>query len=328
MVPTFERQAPDRRPVPFGLKLFGKALRLAGADKILSASEAEIVAAQKPFPHNFLTNAIFGKMARGVTARDERFGRGLTVRIYEPADRPLVVPCVLYMHGGGWVSGDPGITDWWCSELAKQAGIVVASVDYRLAPLHRFPAGLMDCYRALRWLADHHAALRIDPDQIGVAGDSAGANLAAALCLLARERGGPAIAHQTLIYPALDLTLSSPSVAENADAPILSADACRAFAGHYLGPQGGARDPLASPLFAEDLSDLPPALIQVAEHDPLRDDGWRYAKRLEAAGVPVRITEYAGAPHGFATFPGVTNIARRSLDEVCAYQAAPSGQDW
>lgn len=180
-----------------------------------------------------------------------------------------------------------------------------------------------DCYEALAWLHERGAGLGIDAAHIGVAGESAGGNLAAALCLASRDRGGPRIDFQTLIYPALDMTSGSPSIAENADAPFLNPGAMNTFRACYFGSGGDATNPLASPLLAPSLEGLPPALIQVAQHDPIRDDGWRYAARLRTAGVPVRITEYAGAAHGYLNFPGLCpRIAARAIDEIATYHGA------
>lgn len=280
---------------------------------------AELEADQKPLPRNLLVDFLFGARAAGVSVRDVLDVAGRQLRLYEPQKRDTEGSALLYFHGGGWVSGDPNMTDWWCSQYAARTGALVASIDYRLAPKHRFPAGLTDGYSALCWLHDQSASLKLDTQRIGVAGDSAGANLAAALCLYARERNGPAIASQTLICPALDLSLGSCSIAENANAPLLSEQALRAYVRHYLGDATPASNPLASPLLAADHSQLPPALIQVAEHDPLRDDGWRYAARLRAAGNHVRVTEYAGSPHGLTTFPGLTPLSAAALEEACVF---------
>ncbi|MDB6076332.1 MAG: putative lipase/esterase [Akkermansiaceae bacterium] len=308
-------------PVSSLLRLLGFVARLTSGD-VATRSDEKLVAAQKDLPRNFLTTAVLGQRARSVRISDEIIPgppAGLRVRLFSPDAPASPAPGLLYLHGGGWVAGDIGISEWWCSQVAARTGSVVASLAYRLAPRHRFPDGLEDCYRALEWLHENRHRLGIDPAQIGVAGDSAGGNLAAALCLLARQRGGPAIVRQTLIYPALDLTLASPSMLEKAEAPLLTKRAMQGFVHHYLGGKSTAGEPLVSPLFAEDLAGLPPALIQVAEHDPLRDDGWRYAARLREAGVAVHITEYAGAPHGFAALPGLTPLAGRALDEACQY---------
>ncbi len=314
-----------RKPVRLRLRMFGGLLALTGADRV--GSEAELATGQRPFARNFVTDAIFGKREPGVRVTDDRFcgeAGDLTLRIYRSAHQRPRAAAILYMHGGGWVSGAVGMTDWWCSKFAARTGSLVASLDYRLAPRHRFPAALEDGFVALRWLRDRATDLGIDPEGIGVAGDSAGGNLAAALCLYTRDKAGPPIAGQTLINPPLDLTFASPSVTENATAPFLSAAAIEAYARLYLGPSVSPGEPYASPLLSGDLSSLPPALIQVGEHDPLRDDGWRYALGLSEAGVPVRITEYAGAPHGFALFPGLTRLAGQALDDAVSHHLSPT----
>jgi acetyl esterase len=153
-------------------------------------------------------------------------------------------------------------------------------------------------------------------------GDSAGGNLSAIICQVIRDEGGPTIAHQALMYPGIDATLSQPSIVEHADAPILSRASIDVFLQHYLGPHGlTADDPLISPLWATSHANLPPALVQTADLDPLRDEGKLYAERLAAAGVPVRHTNYVGAPHGFASFPGATLIVRRRVDQTTVRQS-------
>ncbi len=194
----------------------------------------------------------------------------------------------------------------------------MVSVDYRLAPLNPFPAAVEDAYAALLWAADE---LGVEGRRLGVMGDSAGGNLAAVASLMARDRSGPQISHQALIYPNTDQTLSGSSMRTNDNKPFLLAADVVAYRGHYLGdPPTAVRDPYASPLLAEDHSGLPPALIQVAEHDPIRDGGTRYAEALRAAGVPVRLTEYVGMPHGFLSCPGVCRSAPQALAEICAEQ--------
>lgn len=326
---SLRRAGLARRPVPFALRLLDRLLTVSGVSEIATTTEAQIVAGQKPLPRNSLTNLLFGKPLGNKDVEFECLkvdGSDLSLRVYRPKQPRAGRVGLLYFHGGGWVGGDAGLSDWWCSHYAARTQTVVASLDYRLAPVHRFPAALQDCYQALRWFSDQHEVLGIDPGCIGVAGDSAGGNLAAALCIYAGEHQGPPIAYQILINPALDLTFSSDSVSENTSAPLLSELALRAYARHYIGRNQLPAHPHASPLLAEDLSHLPPALIQVGEHDPLRDDGWRYAMRLEAQGVPVQVTEYAGAPHGFVNFPNLTRIAQRALGEAILYGAsfAPS----
>ncbi|HXW09742.1 MAG TPA: alpha/beta hydrolase [Steroidobacteraceae bacterium] len=216
-------------------------------------------------------------------------------------------PSVLFIHGGGWVVGGVDSLDYLCANLCDRLNVGVAAVDYRLAPDHRFPAGLEDCYSALTWLATQ--AQR----PILVVGDSAGGNLAAALCLLARDRGGPVIAHQTLIYPALDACMESPSMALEKTG-MTRAD-CDAIVRHYLGDHD-PRDPLVSPIHATDLGGLPPAFIVTADHDLLRDDGARYAECLRTAGVEVRYVNYPDMPHGFLSQPRLCAGAPAALADI------------
>ncbi len=280
-------------------------------------------AQQRRVGHSRLTDLLTGRVAPGVTSTDTT-ARGaagpVPVRVHRP-DRagggPL--PLVVHFHGGGWTLGSPDLGDWLCSHVAATVGAVVVSVDYRRAPAHRFPAAAEDCYAVVADLVARAAALGIDPDRVGVVGDSAGGNLAAVVCLMARDRSGPRIAHQALVYPSVDLTLSSPSMDGEADAPFFTRADAHAFREHYLGGQD-PRAPYASPLFAPDHSGLPPALVQVAEHDPVRDDGRRYAEVLRAAGVPVRLTEYVGTPHAWVSLPGVCRSAPQALAELCAEQ--------
>jgi acetyl esterase len=277
---------------------------------------------QQRIGHNVVTDLLFGSVAKGVESTDGT-AKGevgpVPVRIYRPRGATGALPLVVNFHGGGWTIGSLDSADWLCSSVAADLDAVVVSVEYRLAPGHRYPAATEDCYAALVDVVARAADLGADPTRVAVMGDSAGGNLAAVVSLMARDRGGPAIAHQGLIYPATDLTMSSPSVEENAHAPILTKADMLAFRAHYLG-DSDPRQPYASPLFAEDLSGLPPALVQVAEHDPLRDEGLRYAEKLRAAGVPVRTTQYAGMPHGFASFPRICRSAPQALAELCEEQ--------
>ncbi len=305
---------------------------------VASRSEEEVIALQRRgMPENRMTDLLFGKTAPGVSVSDRRIpgpDTDIPVRVYRPAGaftgpaattnrnptgptnptapRPLVV----YYHGGGFVFGYLRMGDWLCGQVAAKVGAVVVSVDYRLAPVHRFPAAVEDSYAALTWAAAAGAELGA-VGSLGVMGESAGGALSAVMCLLARERGGPAISHQALIYPATDMTVQRPGIRM----PFLSSEEMAAYRRMYLGPDGDPASPWASPLLASDHSKLPPALIQVAEHDPLRDDGMRYAAALRAAGVPVRLTEYVGMPHGFMNFPGLCRSAPQALAEICAEQS-------
>lgn len=274
-----------------------------------------------PVPHWWPASLLTGSVARGVRLVDHDLpldAATLAARSYTPpgAAASGALPLIVYFHGGGWVLGHLSSYDALCSQLAVQVGAVVVSVDYRLAPEHLMPTAAEDAYAATVWLAAQATRFGADGSRIAVAGDSAGGNLAAVVALLARDRGGPPIAHQVLIYPGTDGTLSSPSLEENASGPILTLASVRTYRSLYLGPDGDDRDVRISPLLAEDLSGLPPALVQGAELDPIRDDARRYSAALSAAGNDVRYTEYAGAPHGYLSIPGGVRGARPALAEI------------
>ena len=210
---------------------------------------------------------------------------------------------LVYFHGGGWVLGDLESHDRVCRALANGAGCVVVSVDYRLAPEHVFPAGAEDCYAATKWVAENAASLGADPARLAVGGDSAGGNLAAVVAMMARDRGGPAINFQLLLYPVTDCALDTPSQKEfAADGYVLSRADMEWFWKNYVDTSAEKHNPYACPLRAKNLKGLPPALVLTASHDPLRDEGERFAERLIAAGVAVTCTRYEGVTHGFVSF--------------------------
>ncbi|TVR63261.1 MAG: alpha/beta hydrolase [Gemmatimonadales bacterium] len=225
-------------------------------------------------------------------------GGEVRIRMLVPEGTPRGM--LIYYHGGGWVIGAIDEFENLGARLATQTGCVVALVDYRLAPEHRFPTAADDCYQALEWI---HAHLQEHgmPLPIIVSGDSAGANLAAVVARRARDRGGPAIALQALIYPVADADFSRPSYMDPENQLLLTREGMIWFWDHYLPDAHGRSDPDVSPLLAEDLSGLPPALVITAEHDVLRDEGEAYAEKLKAAGVPVEFTRYEGQMHGFFT---------------------------
>jgi acetyl esterase len=277
--------------------------------------------------HPRLAVGVTGGLAKGVSTEDrvvQQDAGALPVRIYRPDRLGDGGPVIVHFHGGGWSLGALDQSDWLCSQVALGVGAVVVSVEYRLAPTHRFPTAVLDSVDAVEWVAEHAAELGVDRDRLAVMGDSAGGNLATVVCQILRDRSGPPITHQALLYPATDLRTPAEFDAANparADYPILSSASMVSFRDHYLGPDGDPENPMASPIIAEDLSRLPPALLQVAEFDPLRDDGIRYARALQAAGVPVRLTEYVGLPHGYFTFPKVIRgTVVQALAEVCAEQ--------
>jgi len=208
------------------------------------------------------------------------------------------------MHGGGFVVGNLATHDNTCRFLAKHADLRVLAVDYRLAPEHPFPAAVDDAFAALRWVGEHAAELGGDPTRIAVAGDSAGGNLSAVVAQLARDAGGPDLKFQLLFYPATTMDTALPSMAENADAPVLAAADIDTFLELYVGGQDQAALPATfAPARAESFAGLPPAYIATAEYDPLRDEGEAYADALEAAGVPVVARRYDGMIHGFVSMP-------------------------
>ncbi len=269
-------------------------------------------------PFSWVTGAVGRSVGVTYGTAPARDGYEVPLRIYRPRsvrDTETDVPVVLYFHGGGWVQGNVVMYDPLCTHLAREVRAVVVSVDYRLAPECKAPTAAYDCIDATRWVAEHGDVLRADTSRLAVCGDSAGGNLAAVVALAARDAGGPRLRHQALIYPGLDQTLSSPSVEENADAPVLTRANILAFQRHYLPDGADRRDPMLSPLFA-DLRGLPPALVQTADLDPLRDDGLRYAAALRGAGVEARATNYVRVPHGFASFPGAVAVGAQHRAEL------------
>jgi acetyl esterase len=240
------------------------------------------------------------------------------VRIYTPAgDGPR--PLIVYYHGGGWVIGDLETVDKPCRTLANRTGAVVASVDYRLAPEHAAPAAFDDCYAATVWLAEHADELGVDASKIVVSGDSAGGNLAAAVAQAARDRNGPAIAGQALIYPVVNYDWSSPSLEENGDGYLLTRSSMQWFWAHYLGAEDHTGNPYVCPARAESLAELPPAFVGTCEFDPLRDEGELYAAGLKEAGVDVTTRRYDGMIHGVFWLLGAVPSAQPLMDDVVEF---------
>ena len=226
----------------------------------------------------------------------------IAARVYDPAgaDAPPR-PVVAYYHGGGWVQGDLETHHGLCARLALHAGALVVSVDYRLAPEHKFPAAVEDSFAAYRWLRAHAGELRGDPGRIAVAGDSAGGNLAAVVSQLAARAGVPVPTCQVLIYPAVDFALDTPSHREMEEAHVIPRDRIVWYMEQYLGGDADRADLRASPLRTTDLAGQPPALVVTAGFDPLRDEGLAYAERLRGAGVDVVYREYPGQIHAFVS---------------------------
>ena len=252
--------------------------------------------------------------------------RSIALRLYRPF-HPGSAGIVLFLHGGGWSLGSLELSDSLCRALAAASGCVVASVGYGLAPEHPFPGGLDDAYEALAWLAENGRRYGGDPERLAVVGESAGGNLAAALALLTRERGGPELCHQTLIYPPLDPSCESQSYGAYGAGYWLTADEMRWYWGLYLSGDAGHGDWLAAPLLAPDLRGLPPALVVAAELDPLRSEVESYAARLAAADVPVALSTHPGQIHGFVACGGWISRAAIAVDEVGASIRAAMGLD-
>ena len=279
-----------------------------------------------------LAHLVLGPGAKGVGLANRRLPTGpyeIPVRIYRPnpvEDTPL--PLMINFHGGGFVFGNLTGADWLCGQVAAQAQVLVVSVDYRLAPEHPAPQPYEDALAATCWLLEHAVELGADPGRAGVMGESAGGNLAALVTLALRDRrrldpSAPGLVTQVLLYPATDLTLSSPSVDAMPDAPMLRRSSMEWYGRQYV-PQGGPSsipldDPRISPLHARDHTDLPPALLLAAGLDPLRDDAVRYAQVLRAAGVPTTYVLYPEALHGFAALPLFESAARQGVTEIVVH---------
>ncbi len=240
-------------------------------------------------------------------------GGDIPVRIYRPeGDGPF--PVVVFFHGGGFVIGSIASHDATCRSLCQKSGAVFVSVEYRLAPEQPFPAAPEDCYAATRWVSEHDAELGVNPSRLAVVGDSAGGNLAAVVCLMAKERGGPPIAFQALVYPVTD-HVETASRSENAKGYLLTTAAMDWFIDHYADDEA-RKSPWCAPLRAVDLGELPPALVVTAEYDPLRDEGEAYGRRLQEAGVPVTISRYDGMVHGFFSMTALVPRAVDAEDKV------------
>ena len=240
--------------------------------------------------------------------RDLRAG-SVPVRLFRPTAAQTPQPVLVYLHGGGWTIGDLDTHDVLCRQLALEGACTVVSVDYRMGPEHRFPAAVDDCVEAFSWLRAHADELMIDASRMAVGGDSAGGNLAAALCLVQREAGHPMPAFQLLIYPATDMRAVAPSHSTNGQGYMLTRDSIAWYRGNYIAHQAEWNDWRASPLLAPSHAGLPPALVLTAGFDPLRDEGLQYANALSAAGVATQYVCFERQIHGFITMSRVIDEA-------------------
>ena len=241
----------------------------------------------------------------------------IPVRVYTPSGEGPH-PGLVFFHGGGFVLCNLDTHDGICRSLTNAAGCVVVSVDYRLAPEHPYPAAPEDCYAATQWVAKNGSELGIDVSRLAIGGDSAGGNLTAVTALLARDRGGPALRFQLMIYPVTDCGFETASYRENGDGYFLTTGMMRWFWDKYLADPKRAGEGYASPLRAANLANLPPGLCITAGYDPLRDEGEAYAERLRKAGVVVKTTRYPGMFHGFFGMTAQLDAARAAVAEAGA----------
>jgi len=315
-------------PVRPGVRILDRLMKSVPSMSVARMSLEQLERAQlTEIPDGGAAAIFLGRPRKDVAIRADvlqaRHG-DLPVRIYTPeawSREPR--PVVLNFHGGGFALGSARQCDWICSIVAADLDAVVVSVDYRLAPAHKFPAAVEDCYDALIWTAAHAAELGADPARLGVMGDSAGGNLAAVVSILARDERGPAIAHQALVYPVTDMTEAGredSSYLANVLGIVLSNDDIDVFADYYLSEADDRADYRLSPIRATDLSGLPPAVVVVAGLDPLHDSGVRYAQALADAGNVVRVEDFHQMPHGFLSFPYFAHAARPAMAAVVASQ--------
>jgi acetyl esterase len=321
---SYYRTVPERVQVPLDPEVATFLAAGAGAPPVETVPITELRA------NVVRQSAARPKLDEPVAAIEDRAVPGphgaIPIRLFTPPGTGPF-PVLLYLHGGGWVMCSVETHTDLCRSLCGRSGAIVVSVDYRLAPEHKFPVALDECYAALDWIALSAADIGGDAARLAVGGDSAGGNLTAALALRVRDTSGPSLAMQVLLYPALDCAFDTASYHENAEGFGLNRSEMMFFWEQYLADPCDADNPWASPLRAPDLRGLPPALIQTADYDPLRDEGEAYAARLARAGVPVQVTRYLGMNHGFTGRAGVITRGRDGLDEIAAALRAAWGTE-
>jgi acetyl esterase len=297
-----------------------KAFQEAGrpAYETLTAPEARAYYAQA----RFATNPEAPELARVEELAIPAPHGKIPARLYvprQPRRHDGLSPALVFFHGGGWVIGDLDSHDVVCRQLAVEGALIVISVDYRLAPEHKFPAATEDAIAATKWIAANASKLGIAAARLAIGGDSAGGNLAAVVALAARDAGGPAIAGQLLIYPATDFAMTHGSHSEPETSVLLTHSVIRWFRDHYLNGTTDIHDWRASPARATNFVGLPPAYVLTAGADPLRDEGNEYAERLKQAGVPVTTSHYPGQVHGFFTMGKLLQQANVAVGEIGAW---------
>lgn len=242
----------------------------------------------------------------------------IPIQFYYPSNDSNL-PLILFFHGGGWVYGNLQTHDRICRRVAHDTGAIVLAVRYHLAPFFKYPTALEDCYDVLIWAVENAVNLRVDRENIILMGDSAGGNLATTLCLMLRDQQRSTISQQILLYPVTSGILDQPSIKRNADAPVLTQESMQYYIDCYAQSEADILQPYFSPLLAEDLSDLPPALIVAAEFDALHDQAQQYAQRLQAAGNSVQFLDYSGMVHAFMSFPVFCREALPAFQQVANY---------
>jgi len=307
-------------PLDSDAERYLERLAALGAPPITELTPAEVRLASEATAAD-----LFGPTDPVGAVFDQALPGPVRTRVYQPAGAARDLPVVVYFHGGGWVAGSLDTHDGVCRALCARTPCVAVSVDYRLAPEHRFPAAVQDAWAATAWVAEHAGSIGGDASRIAVGGDSAGGTLAAVVALRARDHG-LRLALQLLVYPATEHDFETPSYREFAAGYGLTRDAMDWYWAHYLGPDGDGSSPEASPLRADDLSGVAPACVLTVEFDPLRDEGEAFAERLRTAGVPVESRRIAGLIHGAYRMPGTIPRAGELLDaSATALRAAFGG---
>ena len=297
-----------------------KAFQEAGrpAYETLTAPEARAYYSQA----RFATNPDAPELARVAPLAIPAPHGVIPARLYvpkEPRRRDGLSPALVFFHGGGWVIGDLDSHDVVCRQLAVEGALIVISIDYRLAPEHKFPAATEDAVAATQWIAANARELGIDASRLSIGGDSAGGNLTAVVALAARDAGGPTLAGQVLIYPATDFAMTHGSHSEPETSVLLTHSVIRWFRDHYLNSAADIHDWRASPARAQNLAGLPPAYVLTAGADPLRDEGDEYAGRLRQAGISVTTKHFPGQFHGFFTMGKLLKQANVAISDIGAW---------